>query len=103
MKKTLITVIALALLVGLATPSFAVLNKSSGIMRARLVSSDAAKREVVVNDGTTNMTFSVPGGFDAAMQAGQDVVVLYTKGTTVAKRVMPAVNRRKSSMINKKY
>ncbi len=102
MKKALIIVIALALLVGLATPSFAILNKTSGIMRARLVSADAAKKEVVVNDGTINTTFSVPGGFDTAtILVGQEVVVLYTKGTNVAKRVIPAANRRKSSMLKR--
>ena len=88
MKKTLITVLAFAFLLSFATHSFALMRKDIDVMKGSIVSIDSSKNEVVVkNAAGEQMAFNVTKGVDPSLSNGNDVIVIFKKGTNVAKSV----------------
>ena len=93
MKRLSAIFLAVAVLVVLTTPSFAMLRKDLQIVKGTVVNINSARNVITVKDSVSgkNVTFNSPGVSVDVME-GSLVVVIYKVGTNDAKtvRIVPA-------------
>ena len=95
MRKVVMWVMAVGFLFVFSSPSFAILRKDRDVARGKVVSINAANKEVTIKDSTTNqdVLFTVRKGVDPSLQIGTEVNVFFIKGTNIATSVAPRRKR----------
>ena len=88
MKKVIMLAVVLGVLVCFSTPSFAIMRKDRGVVKAKIVSVDPKKNEITVTDHEDGKekTFTVKRGVDS-LAAGNEVSIVYKLGTSFATNV----------------
>ena len=94
MKKLTTLAVVLGVLVCFSTPSFAIMRKDMGAIRAKIISVDSKKNEITISDHADGMekTFSVKRGV-GSLAAGNEVTIVYKLGTSLATNVTVKVPR----------
>jgi len=88
MKNFKIVVLVMALIAGLASPSFAVLRKDLQTLKGKVVYISANRAEITVKDGNTGKDVIFTGRIaDANIAIGSEVLIMYKVGTNTAKSI----------------
>jgi len=94
MKNLKIVVLVMALIVGLASPSFAVLRKDLQTLKGKVVSISVNRAEITVRDGNSGKDVSFTGRIvDPSIVIGSEVLIMYKVGTNTAKSIHLVVKK----------
>ncbi len=94
MKKALWCALALLMIVGFTTKSFALMDADTDVYRGTVLTVDTVKSEVVVSDGGTTRTYSATAAQLSGIQKGQRVIVISKRGSKAAKTLHVIQKRR---------
>lgn len=94
MKKVMTLVVVLGALICFATPSFAIMRKDMGVIRAKITAVDSKTNQITVWDHSAGKekTFTVKRGV-GSLAAGNEVSIVYKLGTSLATNVTVKVAR----------
>ena len=95
MKKVTMAAVVLGVLVCFSNPSFAIMRKDMGAIKAKILSVDPKKNEITVSDHDDGKekTFSVKRGV-GSLAEGNEVSIIYKLGTSLATNVTVKAPRK---------
>lgn len=101
MRRIVVVVVAMAMILGFVTPSFAILRKDLDRITGKVIRIDLVNNQVTIQreDTGINATYTAPGGDLSVIKEGQRVLVVANTGSTTARTVRAMITRPKRSMI----